>query len=76
MLPADKEGLTMRYRVEAEGMSGTTFTYETTGPDDATDMEVLISVYGHHGRALRSGEQSEPLGPNSKVIRLSQPDSE
>lgn len=51
------------YRVTAQGTHGTEFTYEITGPKGASDVEVACEVYAEHGRALRSGEQTEPLSP-------------
>ena len=60
----------MLFRVTAEGMQGSTFVYETQGPEDATDTEVLCEVYRMHGVSLREGTQTEPLGPFSSVERV------
>ena len=60
----------MKFRVTAQGILGSTFVYVTEGPDDASDMAVLQEVYATHGRALRSGDEDEPLSPFNDVERI------
>ena len=60
----------MKFKVTAQGILGSTFIYEVEGPDDATDHEITCEVYATHGRALRSGDEDEPLGPFNDVERI------
>lgn len=51
------------YKVTAQGVGGTEFVYEVTGPKGATDTEVASVAYGEHGDSLRDGWITEPLTP-------------
>ena len=61
----------MIYKMTATSLGGNTFVYHAEGPDDLTDSEVSCEFYAQHGRSLRSGEQTDPLGPEFTIERLS-----
>ncbi|MEU5425224.1 hypothetical protein AB0H73_06400 [Streptomyces olivoreticuli] len=55
------------WRVTALGIANTEFTYE----EQALTADAAIeATYGHHGRLLRSGEVTEPLGSRSAAVQL------
>lgn len=56
------------YRVTALGIHGTEFVYRVTAKGE---MSASCEAYGAHGQSLRSGEQTEPLGPRHTVELLS-----
>lgn len=55
--------------MEVTGLEGSVFVYQAEGPDGLTDAEVATEFYAGHGRALRSGAQTEPLGPRFTIER-------
>lgn len=58
----------MIHTVVAYGISGSEFPYGVDAPDEATESEIAQSAYAEHGRKLREGLVTEPLGPNFSVM--------
>lgn len=52
------------YEVTAVGINGSVFVYRVTARGL---MSASCEAYGQHGRSLREGEQTEPLGPEFEV---------
>ncbi|MGW6202138.1 hypothetical protein ACWF9B_00565 [Streptomyces sp. NPDC055089] len=63
----DADDHLVTFRVTAHGTAGTVFTYQVSAPRNAPAMHIAMEAYGRHGRALRDGQQTEPLSPNHTV---------
>lgn len=53
--------------IKITAADGSFFTYEINGSRKDRKADVLEKVYGSHGRALYTGEETVPLGAHIEI---------